>query len=185
MIHLKPGTQYNRLTALEFVKRDRHSDPYWRWQCVCGNTKVIRLNSVRHGHTKSCGCLHKESAAFYGKANKTHGDHKSPEYTSWAGAKNRCRCVRNKDYASYGGRGIAFSTRWDSYEVFLSDMGRRPGSGFSLERSDVNGPYSKENCKWATPTEQNGNRRTVTAAEVELQYLRKRLKLYEECYGIL
>jgi len=43
-----------------------------------------------------------------------------------------------------------------SFETFLADMGEPP-TGLTLERTDNDKGYSKENCKWATHAEQMRN----------------------------
>lgn len=49
--------------------------------------------------------------------------------------------------------------RWlGCFQVFLDDMGVRPGPGYSLDRKDNSLGYGPDNCRWATAKEQSDNR---------------------------
>lgn len=146
------GQRFGRLIALTRIAINGKPGR-WLCQCDCGNQTEVAVNQLKSARTKSCGCLRLD-------INKTHDGHKDPEYAIWSAIKSRCYNPKNKAYLNYGGRGIAMSNRWlYSFENFITDMGKRPSSKYSIERKDNDGNYDANNCKWATRDEQNRNSR--------------------------
>lgn len=101
--------------------------------------------------------VNQSSAWKHGQAGFA-GSQATGAYNSWRGIRQRVLNPNNKDYPEYGGRGIDMDPRWLEFVFFYQDMGDRP-DGMTLDRENVNGNYDRDNCKWATPTEQANNRR--------------------------
>lgn len=96
------GLKFNMLTVIEF-SHVHNTNAYWKCICDCGNYTTLIGYSIKSGHTKSCGCLHKTPKTFN---RKTHGMSRTRTHTSWKSLKARCLNPNSKDYKNYGGRGI-------------------------------------------------------------------------------
>jgi hypothetical protein len=150
-----------------------------RCLCYCGREFVAKKSALIRGEQRSCGCYR---AAALARGNRKHGYRDSPTYRSWKNMKSRCYYEGDKCFAEYGGRGITVCQEWrDNFEAFLRDMGER-AAGMTLDRADNDGPYCKENCRWATTKQQNRNRSDTRW--IEIGGKRKSLGEWTEIYGV-
>jgi hypothetical protein len=149
-VTVRTGSTFGRLTVIE---RCAISKPKkWICRCECGKESLVFDSNLLRGHTTSCGCRQTEIMI-------SHGQSKTKEYRAWIAMRTRCYNTKTPYYKDYGGRGITVCERWNSFELFLADMGPRPSDGSSVERRNVNGNYEPSNCYWATDKTQARNRR--------------------------
>lgn len=153
------GRRFGRLVVVSLKGFWNHR-AHWLCQCDCGGEKIVGSSALNRGAVSSCGCLMRELQFAAGDRTRTHGGTGMPEYRVWRGIIDRCFHPSHKSYADYGGRGVKMCPRWRfSFAAFLSDMGRRPTPGHTIERTDTEGDYEPSNCCWATWKEQQRNRR--------------------------
>lgn len=150
------GAKFGRLLVVKRGPNDQRNHTMWVCRCDCGSEITTRVDVLRSGATRSCGCLQKDLAA---EKHTTHGQRWRPEYRVWDAMLQRCKNPNVHYYPGYGGRGISVCASWEKFDNFFNDMGERPSDRHSIERVDNDKGYSLENCKWATPEEQGRNTR--------------------------
>lgn len=147
----------------EWTVVSRHDENYrnnsrWLCRCSCGVERILTGTNLRSGNSTSCGHLRLTAGGL------SHSY--QSEYDTWRQMIIRCSDPLHPQYKDYGDRGIAVCDRWSNFENFLADMGPRP-IGLQLDRTDNDGDYRPENCRWVPPIENIHNSTRVRILEYD------------------
>lgn len=152
------GEKFGRLKVIEYYGSNKNGRALWLCQCECGKTKIVIGNSLLSNLTTSCGCFNKEKA----RNRKTkHNLSYSKLYKVWQGMKTRCYNGKFIYYKNYGGRGISICDEWKCNFLTFYKWAINNGyqEGLTIDRTNNDGNYEPNNCRWVTRAEQNRNQR--------------------------
>ncbi|OTZ47847.1 hypothetical protein [Bacillus thuringiensis] len=143
-----------RVSGKLTVKKDKGD--YLECLCECGNTKDIVRTKFTSRKAKHCGCRTKKLPK---------GTCQSKIYNVWANIRTRTMNENHPQYKDYGGRGIKLCDEWNdeimgsrNFIAWSKISGYK--EGLTIDRKDVDGDYSPENCRWVDMYTQTRNRRS-------------------------
>lgn len=151
-LKVNPGDRFGKWTVIRRIHGSK-----WQCKCECGAIMEVWGYAIAGGKSLGCNCR-----------KTTHGMSRTALYRTWVGIRSRCTDKNNPQYRYYGEAGVSVCERWDSFENFFHDMGKKPSPSHSIDRwPDPSGNYEPGNCRWATVIEQNRNKRKTVMATIK------------------
>lgn len=124
------GMTFHRLTVIKHAG-SKQGRVMWLCQCTCNKLTIVSGHDLLSGHTKSCGCLQRESY----KHGIRHGLKNSKIYNNWKAMMERCYNKKHTSYKDYGGRGITVCKDWHNILNFYQwAMSNGYKDGLTIER---------------------------------------------------
>ncbi|MDC2867530.1 hypothetical protein [Bacillus sp. BP-3] len=157
--------KFNYLTAIEYVG---HSN--WRCKCECGNEVIFARYQLEKSIVYSCGCQKSRLLSESRSKGKVYNKRLNKIFD---GMKQRCTNPNCPNYKHYGARGIKMCEEWvESYDNFYWwAMENGYKDDLSIDRIDVNGNYSPNNCRWIPQSLQQRNKRDTIRVEINGELL--------------
>lgn len=148
------------ISDLGMIQKNNYKVRYGIFECFCGKQFKSRVDSVKRGTTKSCGCLR---VSVNKKLNTIHNISRTKLYKKFYSMKARCYNKDNSEYKNYGARGIKICDEWLNNVKKFYDWALENGykENLSIDRINNDGNYEPNNCRWANKSEQGANKRIV------------------------
>ena len=164
------GKRFNRLTVIRFLGKDERTSKQYNWlcKCDCGNYTKADASRLKTGAQQSCGCLKEEMKPRLGEITRKYKYSNKRLYSVYKAMIDRCYNGNSREYNNYGGRGVRVCDGWlgeygyDYFAEWAFANGYDPDAPrgkCTLDRTDVNGCYCPENCRFIPNQEQQNNRR--------------------------
>lgn len=145
------GKKYGKLTIVEYAGLNKHKRTQVKVRCDCGTEKILEIHRLISSHTTSCGCL-KRSKRGFGSTKLC---------ICYRDMLHRCYDLHNWAHCHYGRRGISVCEEWKNDFFTFQQWALNNGynDGLTLDRIDVNGNYTPDNCRWVDRHVQAVNKR--------------------------
>lgn len=173
------GTRVGRLSVMQpaYTKNDRRT--VWKCLCDCGNVVYVDTSALVGKHTRSCGCLQRETAAeFIRRPEIVEACHKKvtkykygthPAVSSWGAMMNRCYNPKNIMYMYYGAKGRTVCEEWHDRDKFVEwALANGWQKGLTIDRIDNNGNYEPGNCQWLSMSE-NSKKNIYSRIDIQIE----------------
>lgn len=147
------GFKFGSLVTLEEVDSVIRGHRQFLCLCDCGKNTVVTQNNLLKGNTTRCVSCGKEARRK--SSTKFNVKEHRGAYSTWRSMLFRCKNVDTYKHVEICKE---WSCELTGFLHFLKDMGDRP-EGLTLDRIDNNLGYFKENCRWASRSVQNHNKR--------------------------
>lgn len=173
---MKRGDKVGRLTFLG-TKRTINRKTYGDFVCSCGKKKEIRLDDVKSKRVKSCGCASKNELGLNSKIYEKL-------YNVWSNMIKRCYNSDSDRFYTYGERGVSVCDEWrydfKEFARWAHKNGWKPN--LSIERKDIDGIYSPDNCTFITMAQQMRNK--TNNIRISIDGVERCLAEWCEVYGV-
>lgn len=145
-------------------------------RCYCGKLFETRIERLKNGSCKSCGCFRKTKLL-------KHGMVKSRMYRIWARMKARCTNPKSKDFKWYGGKGIKVCDEWNDFNSFYEwSIENGYKDDLTIDRIDNSKGYCPDNCRWVDMEKQHRN--TTRVRLIEYNGIVKTIREWSEFFNI-
>lgn len=187
IIEIHTGDLFGDMKIIKRAK-EKFSDRKIRYEVVCtkcGRKKIMTKQRIVNG----LGTSHKSCSYSIGEYSKRFND-------IWRGIRDRTTNPNCSVYYNYGAKGIksdAFKYFADFYDSMYSsycEAIERYGDEkiISIDRINVYGDYTPENCRWISLDEQKGNRRNnhwfkAKSPEHDL-FIEQNLSRFQRSFGV-
>ena len=160
--------KYEIIKHIDFNHNEGHI-----WEVKDRRTnEVLTLNTDQITNSR-CTAANGYKRSFKQKATAksvTHGKSDTRFYRIWKQLKSRCNNPSQQQYETYSK--IGYDPRWKTFDNFYDDMYETYQDGLTIDRIDNDKPYGPNNCRWATRSQQQRNRRATVRTKFydELEY---------------